>query len=280
MRSARLLGEANHVYGAVAAVAEGPAAITLSRGGAPKPYDHTDPNEDAVCFALGEHGLLAAVADGHFGARGAERAIDWLLRERAPQWTGALVEKASPDAWCEAGVAVLQAIHRDLHLQADELGLAPAPTTFSFVLVRPEEGILLHASVGDSHVFLARPAGSDAHTAHDVAWASTGLSRCAFAGASYEHEHLEPGQFVVDCTSIGDTRAVLLASDGLSEQRIGVDDPPAAAAEAIDHARSRPRDLRPLEACRHLTETALEAHKRNRAGDNVCAAVLWLEPPT
>ena len=56
-----------------------------------------------------------------------------------------------------------------------------------------------------------------------------------------------------------------------------VPDPAAAAAAAVDLARAREPQLRPLEACRQLTETALEAHRRNRSGDNMCAAVLWLE---
>ena len=114
MRTASLLGESHLVHGAVAAVAEGPAAITLSRGGAPKRYGHTDPNEDAVCFAFGEHGILAAVADGHHGARGAARAIAWLLRERAPAWTGGSAGETHPDAWLEAAASALQAIHRDV----------------------------------------------------------------------------------------------------------------------------------------------------------------------
>jgi serine/threonine protein phosphatase PrpC len=285
MRSACLLGPGHHVYGAVAAVSEGPAAIAISRGGAPKRYEHTEPNEDAVCFAFGDYGMLAAVADGHYGARGAERAIEWLLDERAPQWTGANAEAASPDAWREAGAAALQAIHQDLHAQATELRLAPAPTTLSIALVRPEEGILLHASVGDSHVFLARPADEHTdkntekgtNTAEDVAWATTGSRRCAFAGEQYENPRLDPRQCVVDCAPIGDLRAVLLASDGLSEVRIGVEDPAGAAARAVDRALSREPQLRSLAACRDLTETALEAHRQNKSGDNMCAAVLWLE---
>ena len=60
MRSARLLGRDQSALGAVAAIAEGRAAITLSLGGALKTYHHTDPNEDAACFALGAGGMLAA----------------------------------------------------------------------------------------------------------------------------------------------------------------------------------------------------------------------------
>ena len=48
MRTATLIGRDHHVIGALAAVAEGPAAITLSRGGARKTYEHTEPNEDAI----------------------------------------------------------------------------------------------------------------------------------------------------------------------------------------------------------------------------------------
>ena len=289
MRSGRLLGHAHQVHGAVAAVSEGPAAITLSRGGAPKTYGHTDPNEDAVCFAFGEHGVLAAVADGHYGARGAERAIDWLLRERASAWTGADAGELDPDTWLEAGGDVLQAVHHDVLAQAREIGLAPAPTTLSIALVRPREGLLLHASVGDSHIFVARQARG-IHHANDVAWATTGRRDCAFAGEQYDGGQLRPDQWVVGCEPLADARAVLLASDGLSEVRIGVEDPAAAAAAAVEHAadpgaippgttdaEAREASLRALEACRHLTEAALAAHRANRAGDNMCAAVIWLE---
>ncbi len=281
MRSGRLLGSAHHVYGAVAAVSEGPAAITLSRGGAPKTYGHADANEDAVCFAFGEHGALVAVADGHHGARGAERAVEWLLRERAADWTEGDVPELRPAAWGDAAGTVLQAIHHDLLAQAHELRLAPAPTTLSLALVRPREGVLLHASVGDSHVFLARDAGASAHAASDLAWATTGQRGCAFAGDQYDGGQLRPEQWVVGCEPLADARAVLLASDGLSEVGIGVEDPAAAAAAAVDYAHrggaGQDTGAPALEACRHLTEAALAAHRENRAGDNMCSAVIWLD---
>jgi serine/threonine protein phosphatase PrpC len=271
LRSAKLLGHQHHVLDAVAAVTEGSAAITLSRGGARKTYSYTDPNEDAVCFAFGSHGTLAAVADGHHGARGAERAIEWLLRSPAPEWTEQS-ESHSSDAWRERARAALQTIHRELIDQGSELGVAPAPSTFSLALVRPEEGLIVHASVGDSHVFRV-----SAEKSHDLGWASTGKRRCFFAGDSYAGGVLEESFCVVDCEPLADTRAVVLASDGLSELRIGVEDPPAAAASAVEHAASCQPALRALEAGRHLTETALEAHRRNASGDNICAAVIWLE---
>lgn len=271
MRSGKLLGHQHHVLDAVAAVAEGPAAITLSRGGARKTYGHTDPNEDAVCFAFGGQGALVAVADGHHGARGAERAIEWLLRSPAPEWTEGS-EGRSPEAWREAARSALQTIHHELLDQGAELGVTPAPTTFSLALVRPAEELLVHASIGDSHVFRV-----SADTSADLGWATTGRRRCFFAGESYEGGELEESFCVVDCEPLSDTRAVVLASDGLSEVRIGVEDPPAAAALAVEHAAECRPALRALEAGRHLTETALEAHRRNASGDNMCTAVIWLE---
>ena len=277
MRSGYLLGRQHPVQGAVAAVAEGPVAISLCRGGAPKTYSHTDPNEDAVCFAFGEHGVLAAVADGHYGARGAERVIEWLLEERAAIWTDTAAGPDSPEAWRETAAATLQALHRELIRQADELKLAPAPTTLSLALARPREGLLLHASIGDSHVFAVDAKNdSSGHLATDVSWASTGKRSCYFAGEQYEGGQLEERQWLIGSQPLAGMRAVLLASDGISELGIGVEDPAAAAALAVDHALCCNASLRPLEACRHLTAAALEAHRRNRAGDNICAAVIWL----
>ncbi len=60
------------------------------------------------------------------------------------------------------------------------------------------------------------------------------------------------------------------------ERRIGVPDPQAAVREALAEVRELPPELRPLHACKRLTETALAAHRSNRAGDNVACALLWL----
>ena len=257
----------------MAAVGEGAAAITISRGGYRKPYSHTDPNEDAVCFAWGRHGSFAAVADGHHGARGAERAVDWLLRERAAAWTDE--DAFDSGAWSDTAAAALQDVHRDLHLQADELKVAPAPTTLSLAVVRPADGVVLHASVGDSHVFLATSVGEAGHVARDLAWATTGRRRCAFAGEDYESPELQPEQWVIGSEPLQDVTAVVLVSDGVSERGIGVDDPAACAAAGVEHGLGFGSDRQALEACRHVTETALESHRQNRAGDNVAAAVLW-----
>ncbi|MCH8889930.1 MAG: hypothetical protein IH827_02440, partial [Myxococcales bacterium] len=74
-----LRGSESQIIGGVSVVSEGSAAISLSQGGFKKRYSHTDPNEDAAAFALGEAGVLLAVADGHNGCNAAESAIDELM---------------------------------------------------------------------------------------------------------------------------------------------------------------------------------------------------------
>jgi hypothetical protein len=66
-------------------------------------------------------------------------------------------------------------------------------------------------------------------------------------------------------------------SDGLSERQIGVENPAAVVLERVRTAGKAVPDLRPLEASRGIVEAALAAHRKNASGDNVCAAVVWLE---
>jgi hypothetical protein len=47
--------------------------------------------------------------------------------------------------------------------------------------------------------------------------------------------------------------------------------------ESIEAARKAAPGLRPLEASRNIVEAALAAHRKNASGDNMCAAVVWLE---
>ncbi|MFQ5696870.1 MAG: PP2C family protein-serine/threonine phosphatase [Myxococcota bacterium] len=51
-------------------------ALALTRGREPKPYRHTDPNEDAALVVVSERGSLFAVADGYNGVSASERAIE------------------------------------------------------------------------------------------------------------------------------------------------------------------------------------------------------------
>ena len=58
VRSAQLHGRDVEAIGAIESVAEGPAAIALSRGGSAKRYEHVDRNEDACSFTIGPGGVL------------------------------------------------------------------------------------------------------------------------------------------------------------------------------------------------------------------------------
>jgi serine/threonine protein phosphatase PrpC len=274
VRSARLLGRDRPELGAVAAIAEERAAITLSRGGALKTYHHTDPNEDAACFALGAGGMLAAVADGHQGAQGSELAIDWLLEHYARVWTDRNSPEVDPDGWCRAGRDLLADVHARIAAQGRELPGGPAPTTLSVALVRPNEDLFLHASVGDSHVFVA--SSRDGEPARDIGWASTGRSHTFFLGEAFQVGPPTADRCVVGCQSLGQIEAAVLATDGVSERNIGLDDPAETVDECIASAASFEPDLKPLEASRFLTEAAMAAHRSNEAGDNIATAVLWV----
>ena len=271
MRSARLLGHQHQTLGSVAAIGEGPAAISLSRGGAPKTYGHTDPNEDAACFAVGAGGTLVAVADGHFGARGAQCAVDWLLEGPAAEWTAETPPAASPEAWHEQLAGALQRIHRAVVEQGRSLGLDPAPTTLSMAVARPLENLVVHASVGDSPLFLATT-----EAARDVGWSAKGVPGCSFLGQRYEGGVLRESQCVVGSERSAGLDVIIVATDGLCETGIGVSDAAAAAAAAATHGAGVAPELRPLETCKHLSETALQTHRDNRAGDNIGAAVVWI----
>jgi len=294
VRSAELFGRNHTDLGAIAAVAEGPAAIAICRGGAAKTYAYTDPNEDAAFFAVGPGGLMAAVADGHHGARGAEEIVRWLCAQRAPAWTSLHGEANDPGAWAEHASALIRDAHAAILEQAHALGVAPAPTTLSCVLVRPRDGLLVHASIGDSHTFVVagdrseiaedgsavandRSAAGDARSAtRDLGWASAGRRRPFFLGEPFERGAPEDDQYIAGCEPLAGVTVIVLATDGLSERRIGVPDPAATVRECVRRARAASPALRPLEACRNVTEAALAAHRANRSGDNIAAAVLWL----
>ena len=76
--------------------------------------------------------------------------------------------------------------------------------------------------------------------------------------------------------SLAGTRAVVLVTDGLSEQGIGVAVPEDAVAECAEAAARGKPELQPLAVARGVVERALAEHRRHRSGDNVAAAVAWL----
>jgi serine/threonine protein phosphatase PrpC len=262
MKPGVLRGREHLGIGRIACIAEGGAAIALSRGGARKAYAHRDPNEDAAAFALGARGALLAVADGHGGAEPAEAAVEALL-EALFGWTGSA---GPPGDW--EGTARQAMVHADraavaraLSGDADEAG-----TTLAFALVRPGDDWLGWASEGDSHVFAAIASG--------VAELGAAGSRARFLGrASRPSEDLAPRS---GSGTLRGVRAIVLATDGISERGIGVPDPAGAVAAALERGGAAASELRPLAAARALVEVALDAHRAQRAGDNVAAAVYWI----
>jgi len=267
VRFALLRGREHVELGAIEAVAEAGLAIALSRGGAPKRYPHSDPNEDAAAFALGSEGSCVAVADGHGGSEAAEIALLHLLAEPAAQWTDA---PGSLDAtgWRRQVLAVLSDANRDVRRERTRREGPGARTTLGLAVVLPSRGLLLSAAVGDSHLFVVDGVG-----VREVAPAGREIG---FLGDAHEGPEALAEITRIATEPLTGLRAAVLVTDGLSERGIGVVNPAAAVTEAVRSAARERRDTRGLVLARTLTEAALEAHRRNRSGDNVAVAALWL----
>jgi serine/threonine protein phosphatase PrpC len=270
MRSALLRGREHLEIGATDAVAEGPAAIAISMGGAKKTYIHTDPNEDSVFFAVGDAGVLVALADGHRGFEASEVVLEHLLAHPGPQW----VEPGgvTPGSWRRHALAAICDANLEILRERLDTDLGKSRTTLALALVLPESNALLYACVGDSHLFQVRP-GEVAEPAKG----GTAMGMDCFLGHGQETLESLAEKCQIGTEPLDETTAVVLASDGLSEYQIGVEDPGAVVLESIDAAKKSAPELRPLEASRNIVESALAAHRKNASGDNVCAAVVWLE---
>ncbi len=268
MRSGSLFGREHTILGGFSTVSEGRVAVGLSLGGAAKVYAHKDPNEDAVAFAIGEGGTLLVVADGHHGHQAAEIAVAELLRIAAPAWTEPGLSDLRRNWQSEASATLY-----DLNMAIVESTLDGAPqdarTTLAIVLVRPEDNLLAYASMGDSHIFHVGEV-----EAVDLAFDAK--RRSFYLGSAAESQQTLSERAVVNCEDLAGTRAVFLATDGFSEASIGVDHPEAAVIEAYRCATEAAEDLRPLEAARSIIDQTLEAQQRQRSGDNLATAVLWV----
>jgi serine/threonine protein phosphatase PrpC len=264
-----LRGSESQTIGGVSVVAEGSAAISLSQGGFAKRYRHTDPNEDAAAFALGESGLLLAVADGHNGCDAAELAIDELLLR-----SGALLtrERSTDDGWWQkVALETIDAIQTALVARITQGVRGHSRTTLALALVLPGADLLAFASLGDSHIF--RVCGGEVV---DLGTHPDGLYR--FLGNPADDLGSLAKNSVVGVESLANTSAIVLATDGISEPGIGVDVPEFSVAECAAGADRFTPELRPLELARNVAEAALAAHRRHRAGDNIAAAVACLPP--
>jgi serine/threonine protein phosphatase PrpC len=266
MRSALLKGRDHNELGAIEMIAEGPCAIAISRGGAAKTYSHTEPNEDACLFAIGPGGALVAVADGHHGATGSEIAMRHLLEHEAHDWTRA--RAGSADALASRAAEALSAINLAILAEAERCRLPASPTTLCFALVRPGEDLLLHASVGDSHIFWTRDGAPV-----DLGWAAHSDEPPEFMGYPPTPEH--EARRTIACESLVGARSLVLVTDGFSEDGIGHPIPESELHAIQTRSLRCQSDLRPVETCRGVAESTVAIQRRNRAGDNLGCAV-WI----
>lgn len=268
MRSALLSGREHTALGAIDVIAEGPCAIAISRGGAPKTYSHTEPNEDACGFAWGPGGVMIAVADGHHGAMGAEIALRNLLERRAGIWTdeapvtGEALQAQASEAVRDINTAILD--------EAARCKLPPSPTTLCFAVIRPAEGLFVHASVGDSHIFWTKSG-----TPRDLGWGAHGAGSPAYVGtgAALDVE----GKCHVASEMLTGSRSIVLVTDGFSETGIGHAAPASELESIQERTLNQVEALRPVETCRGVAESAIAIQRKNRAGDNLGCAV-WTAP--
>jgi serine/threonine protein phosphatase PrpC len=269
MIPAVLLGREHTLMGAVAAIAEGPCAVAISRGGAAKTYAYKNPNEDAAAFHAGDGGILLAVVDGHGGCDASEVAIERLIERHARHWTGATATGLE-SLWSSQVYGALLDVNEAIVRATTRSGVASSRTTLALALLRPDDDLFAWASIGDSHAFRVA-SGSAQDRALDP-----NVPR-SFLGFAQETADSLRTKCVVGTAPLGGVVAVALVTDGLSEVGIGVADPAAAVASAIDEAASAVGDLRPLAAAHGIVERALNAQRGQRSGDNVAAAVAWID---
>lgn len=269
MSTARLHGADHCELDEIASVSETNAAIVLSRGGAAKRYAYLDPNEDSVGFCLSEWGAVAVIADGHAGHRASKVSVDRVLDAHAPRWLAASptaldarFESEAADVAFDTNAAILRGVtgrRRDR-----------SRTTLAAVLLRPREGWMAVLSIGDSHVFRVETSGT-----REIA-ALEKQNPTYLGDPTHSPKRLE-ARVRAEVTPLEGARAIVLATDGLSEEGIGVSDPAAAVSQALREASGEAIDLRAMRAAQGVTRHAMEAQREQSSGDNIAVAVLWLE---
>ena len=271
LRTAILRGFENTLLERISCIAEEHVAIALSRGGAKKTYHHRDPNEDACGFAFGEHGTLLVVADGHSGCDASQIAVEYVLEHLAPVLIGGEDPGVAlaPEQWQTRALDHVLAVHGAILQQARIEAEHPSRTTLAIAFTRTADDRIGWINAGDSLLYRD---GGDAPTPLETATEKT-----IYIGSPRDdRERLAQG-VRAGVAPLAGARALVLASDGLSEEGIGVEDPANAVREALgDAARAAHRELHPLEAARGLAEIANRSHAEQKAGDNIATAVAWL----
>ncbi len=168
-------------------------------------------------------------------------------------------------------IEALLACNRAILDIAGRTRLPPAPTTFVAALVRPEDDLLLHLSVGDSHVFAVEQGRAMELGGRDPEWRFT-----PFLGYEEAKPELLEQYAKIGVQRVSQLQAVVLATDGLSEPGIGLEDPGRAVSLAVERAAlDAPLDRRAVDVARDVVEAAMQAHASQKAGDNMGCSVLW-----
>lgn len=264
-RSELLSGRDHIVLGASEARGSEDCAVAISAGGATKTYPHTEPNEDAALFVHGAGGSLVAVADGHHGAGGSQTALEGLARQA--QWTAVDSGLDSPAAWEQNLLEVLVEGNAAILSRATAADAPPSPTTLAVAILRPREEFVVHGAIGDSHLFVVHDAA-----VIDLGWRSLGGGKKTFfLGSRRETGNSLASRAAIGCRTLAGARAVVLATDGLSEEGIGVADPAQAVANAVRRAGAAARRI-----AQEILDAAMAAQRENESGDNIAVAVARL----
>jgi hypothetical protein len=178
------------------------------------------------------------------------------------------------DEWRALGLDALLAANQSILEIAGRNQLPPAPTTFVVALLRPADDLLLSLSVGNSHVFAIDDGRAVDLGGRDPEWKFT-----PFLGYEQAKRETLEKYSVIQTRGIEGLRAVVLATDGLSEPGIGVADPAHTVYSTVSRvAEGQPSELRAVTTCRSVVETAMHAHRRQKSGDNMGCSVVWVGP--
>ena len=268
MHTAKLCGPEQTQIGNHAAVGRGVAAIGLSRGGAAKTYRYRDPNEDACAFATSPAGMLLAVADGHWGWEGSQAAVLRLIETHAASLL-ATGDSGHSESWEATARTLLVDLQQQILRAGGHRGAKPPRTTLSLAIAFPERSLMNWLCVGDSLLFVVEEGGI-----HEI---GAPVGAIHYLGSPADDAERLYAHARVGSRSLRDCRALVLATDGLSEPGIGVVDPAASIESAsTSAARAEDPELCALETVRNLLEEVLSSQRRQRAGDNIAIAVGWL----
>lgn len=191
-------------------------AAALSRGGARKCYGTATGNEDAAVFAEGPRGVVLSVADAHAGPQASEWALAWLAEHWVQQW---MTYGASAETWNVEAMDLLHAVNEYL-VQQNIKHSTNSRTTLAVAILDAVCGVVLAASAGDSHVYLV--GASQASAIARGSGAGT-----FFLGQAPASRSAIAGVCAARVVCVAAERVLVLATDGLSTEGIGLSDPAA-----------------------------------------------------